>query len=174
MPRKKKKHHTRRLIRPAKRHRNKILNRDLDEAYNRFCGAKLYNVLEHLQTLAEDCKLAKAYYLALRTEIANRRAKKHKGDMRYKLYQQKVQLLNMLISHCQLHGYRVERATSHDAGPTDVVYCYLPGCEQLSWHCSLGKLPLPVAKDEWDKKKFSTLRKLEQGLLEEFYSNATL
>lgn len=172
MPRRKKKHHARRIIRPAKAHRNKILNRDLDDAYNRFCGSRLATILKHLEGLAEDCKLAMAYYLALRTEIVNRRAKKNKGDMRMRLYKEKTQLLNQLISHCQMHNYRVERSPFiGQGGPSDVIFCYLPGCEQISWHCSLGKLPLPEAQEEWDNKKFSTLRKLEAGLIEEFYMN---
>ena len=171
MPRKKKKHHSRRVLKPAKAHRNKILNRDLDDAYNHFCGSRLHKILSHLESLAEESKLAKAYYLALQTEIANRRAKKHKGDMRQKLYKKKVLLLNELISHCQLFNYRVERSQAHEkGGPSEVVYCYLPGCEQLSWHCNLGKLPLPETKEGWDGKQFSTLRKLEAGLKQEFYS----
>lgn len=172
MPRKKKKHHARREIRPAKAHRRKILNRDLDQAYNRYCGSSLHPILVHLEDLSKESKLARAYYLALKTEIANRRAKKHKGDMSRRLYKEKTAYINELISHCQLHGYRVERSPYTDqGGPDDVLYCYLPGCEQISWHCSLGKLPLPEAVEEWDEKKFSTLRKLEAGLMKEFYHN---
>ena len=170
MPRKKKKHHARRIIRPAKAHRNKILNRDLDQAYNHFCGSRLHTILTHLESIADESKLARAYLLALQTEIANRRAKKHKGDMRQRLYKVKLSLLNELISHCQLSNYRVERARAHDiGGPSEVLYCYLPGCEQMSWHCNLGTLPLPEAQDPWDEKKYSTLKKLEAGLKAEFY-----
>lgn len=172
MPRQKKKHHARRVIRPAKAHRNKTLNRDLDTAYNSFCGSKLHPILVHLEGIAEDSKLAKAYYLALKTEIFNRRAKKHKGDMRYKLYKQKVEFLNQLISHCQLYNYRIEKQKNADNGPSDIIYCYLPGCEQISWHCSLGQLPIPEASDNWDEKKFSTLKKLESGLKSEFYHSS--
>ena len=173
MPRRKKKHHARRIIRPAKAHRDKILNRDLDAAYNHFCGSRLHDVLLRLQDLATDSKLAQAYYLALKTEIANRRAKRHKGDMRQKLYQQKTTFLNQLISHCQLSNYRVERDSAHDVGgPSDVVYCYLPGCEQISWHCNLGQLPLKTAETGWDEKKFSTLSKLEDALNKEFFQIA--
>ena len=170
MPRKKKKHHARRVIKPAKAHRNKILNRDLDAAYNHFCGTRLHSVLVHLESISEDCTLAKGYYLALKCEIANRRAKKHKGDMRAKLYREKVKYLLQLISHCQLYNYRIERAVSYETGgPSNIVYCYLPGCEQISWHASIGKLPIPEATDDWDEKKFTTLKKLEEGLKKEFY-----
>ncbi len=173
MPRQKKKHHARRVIRPAKSHRNKVLNRDLDSAYNNFAGSRLYDVLQDLESMAEEHLLAKAYYLALKVEIANRRAKKHKGDMSQKLYREKVAYLNQLISHCQLHNYRIERGRTTDvAGPGDVLYCYLPECEQISWHCSLGSLPLPKATQDWDAKKFSTLSKLETAIQGIFYPQA--
>jgi len=173
MPKRKKKHHARRVIRPAKSHRSKILNRDLDQAYNHYCGSRLHDVLQRLELLATESSLAKAYLLAIKVEVVNRRAKKHKGDMRDRLYRQKVELLNELISHCQLHNYRIERTRSHDqGGPSDVIYCYLPECEQISWHCSLGKLPLPESNDPWDEKKFSTLRKLEVGLNVLFFGAA--
>jgi len=45
MARRKKKHHTRKATKPAKAHRNKVLNRDLDTAYNRFAGSRLHDVL---------------------------------------------------------------------------------------------------------------------------------
>ena len=171
MPRKKKKHHARRVIRPVKAHRSKILNRDLDQAYNHYCGSRLHDVLQHLEVLATESSLAKAYLLAIKVEVVNRRAKKHKGDMRYKLYKEKVVKINELISHCQLYNYRIERTKAHDeGGPSDVIYCYLPECEQISWHCSLGKLPLPETSTPWDEKKFSTLRKLEQGLNSLFFN----
>ena len=170
VPRQKKKHHARRIIRPAKAHRNKILNRDLDIAYTRYCGSRLHDVLVKLEELMEESNLAKAYYLALKTEIANRRAKKHKGDMRQKLYRQKTEYLNQLISHCTLCNYRVERDKAHDiGGPSDVLYCYLPECEQISWHCALGSLPLPQATEQWDQKKFTALKKIEAGLVKTFF-----
>ena len=129
MPRRKykKKHHHRRVIRPAKAHRNKTLNRDLDAAYNHFAGSRLHEVLLDLEDLAVENSLAKGYLLALRTEIANRRAKKHKGDMRQRLYKQEMHALNQLISHAQLQNYRIERSpTTDEGGPADVLYCYLP------------------------------------------------
>jgi|GEM_PF-3573907 len=170
MPRQKKKHHNRGFIKPAKRHRNKILNRDLDTAYNHFAGSRLHDVLNDLKEMSEYHIIAKAYYLALRTEVANRRAKKHKGDMRLKLYKQKVIWMNQLISHCQLNEYRVERSRTTDvAGPSDILFCYLPECEQISWHCNLGALPLPISSEEWDGEKFSSLRKLETAIQSIFY-----
>ena len=170
MPRQRKKHHARRVIKPAKGHRNKVLNRDLDAAYNHFAGSRLFEVLSDLEAMATDNPLAKAYYLALRTEIANRRAKKHKGDMQNKLYKEKVLWINQLISHCQMKNFRVERSKTTDlAGPADVLFCYLPECEQISWHCNLGSLPLPQTNEEWDQKKFSTLRKLETAIQAIFY-----
>jgi len=81
--------------------------------------------------------------------------------------------MNELISHCQMHNYRVERAeTTDEAGPADVLFCYLPECEQISWHCSLGKLPLPESTEKWDEQKFSTLRKLENAIQRVFYPSA--
>jgi len=170
MPRRKKKHHARRINPPAKAHRNKVLNRDLDAAYNRFAGSRLHDVIQDLEEMAKDNILAKGYLLALRTEVANRRAKRHKGDMRFQLYEQKLNYMNQLISHCQLNNYRVERAeTTDEAGPADVLYCYLPHCEQISWHCSLGKLPIPKSTEQWDEQKFSTLKKLETAIKSVFY-----
>ena len=167
MPRQKKKHHARRIIQPTKAHRNKILNRNLDEAYKHFGGSKLYTVLERLREAAETSLLAEAYLIALQAEIANRRAKKHKGDMQRDLYSKKTFFLYDLIHHCLAHGYRIEQDKAHDVGgPSKVLYCYLPGCEQLSWHCSLTHKDLPDAVEEWDGKNFSTLRKIEAGLKE--------
>jgi len=165
MPRQKKKHHARRLMKPAKAHRNKVLNRDLDEAYNRYCGSKLYTVLGKLREASETSVLAQAYLMALEAEIANRRAKKNKGDMQRRLYKKKVDVLKNLVAHCLTHNYRIEQDRAHDVGgPSLVLYCYLPGCEQISWHCTIRNSEIPDAQEGWDGKKFSTLRKIEQGL----------
>jgi len=101
MPRRKykKKHHHRRVIRPAKAHRNKTLNRDLDAAYNHFAGSRLHEGLLDLEVLAEESSLAKGYLLAWRTEITDRRAQKHKGGMRERLCKQKRRAVNHLTSH---------------------------------------------------------------------------
>jgi len=172
MSRKKKKRHNKQVSCPVKAHRNKVLNRDLDQAYNKFCGSSLHLVLQDLESRGEEDVIARGYFLALQIEIANRRAKKHTGDIRLRLYNKKVALLSEMVSHCQGNGYKIEQAVAHDVGgPGEVMYVYLPGCEQISWHCNVGRLALPEATQDWDEKKFSTLRKLEEGLMKEFYSD---
>lgn len=146
------------------RYRNRYLNIDLDAAYRDFCGIGLHEVKERLRTDATP--LALAYLKAIEIECFNRRAKRKMGlDSAAQLYRKKRNAIAGFVEFCLKHDYQLYRASAHQAGQPDVLYAYLPGCEQISWHCKLDdRFPLPSHPGDWDGKKYSTLRKLEKGV----------
>jgi hypothetical protein len=147
---------------PAKRYRTHVLNAQLDEAYRAFCGEGLTLVKQRLET--DSSPLAQAFLLALRIECVNRRAKRRKNRAEAQLYREKRQLIRAFIAHGMAHGYDLRRAESAEPGQPHVLYVYLPGCEQISWHTSLEGIDLPSDERGWDGKSCSTLRKLEDAI----------
>jgi len=146
------------------RYRNRILNDDLDRAHRDFCGVGLKQVRDYLEAAATPC--ATAYRLALEIECANRRAKRKMGqDSSRRLYRKKRELIGAFIDHCQAHQFPVFRDEAHDRGQPDVLYAYLPGCDQISWHGKLeNHVSIPRHERDWDGRKYSTLRKLENAI----------
>lgn len=146
------------------RYRNRYLNIDLDAAYRDFCGIGLHAVKERLSH--EDSPLATAYLQAIEIECFNRRAKRKMGqDSAARLYRKKRSAIAEFVGFCLEHDFPLYRASAHQAGQPDVLYVYLPGCEQISWHCKLeNRFSLPSHPGDWDGRKYSTLRKLEKGV----------
>jgi hypothetical protein len=151
---------------PARRYRTHVLNAQLDEAYDRFCGEGLSVTKKRLEL--NGSPLALAFLLALRIECANRRAKRRKNRAEAQLYREKRVLITELIRHAHAHGFELTRADSAEPGQPHVLYAYLPGCEQISWHTSLGGIELPLEVGGWDGKSCSTLAKLERAVQHAF------
>ena len=151
---------------PAKRYRTHVLNAQLDEAYQEFCGEGLSQTKRRLE--ADGSPLAIAYLLALRIECANRRAKRRKNRAEAQLYREKRTLIGLFVAHCQSHGFDLRRADSAEPGQPHVLYAYLPGCEQISWHTRLENGDLPVDDRGWDGKSCATLGKLERAIAASF------
>jgi hypothetical protein len=147
---------------PAKRYRTHVLNAQLDEAYRSFCGEGLTETKRRLELDASP--LAQALLLAIRIECVNRRAKRRKNRAEAQLYREKRQLIRAFIEHGRNHGFDLRRADSAEPGQPHVLYAYLPGCEQISWHASLDGIDLPPEKRGWDGKSCSTLSKLERAV----------
>jgi len=171
MPRKKHKAPKRRPVFRSPKYRNKILNTELDAAYDRFCGVGLHTVKQELASLAESDWRAMAYLSALEIEILSRRAKRRQGDLQQRLYKEKRAKIRSFLAFCQEREVMVEIEAAADSGQAHVVYVYLPGCEQISWHTSLDSSFAPtVCAKGWDGQKYSALRKLEQGIRRSFPS----
>ncbi len=151
---------------PAKRYRTHVLNAQLDEAYRSFCGEGLTATKRRLEV--NPSPLAQAFLLAIRIECANRRAKRRKNRAEAQLYREKRQLITAFIEHGRAHGFDLRRADSAEPGQPHVLYAYLPGCEQISWHTSLGGIELPLEVGGWDGKSCSTLAKLERAVQHAF------
>ena len=147
---------------PARRYRTHVLNAQLDEAYDRFCGEGLSVTKKRLEL--NGSPLALAFLLALRIECANRRAKRRKNRAEAQLYREKRVLITELIRHAHAHGFELTRADSAEPGQPHVLYAYLPGCEQISWHSRLEDSSLPIDVRGWDGKSCSTLSKLERAI----------
>ncbi len=165
MARKKTKRRRLPVRKPVRAYRNRILNRELDEAYRDFCGEGLHRVREVLESLGSP--RAEAYLRAIDVEVTNRRAKRKMGkDSARALYRKKRERISDLVGHCLREGYPVFRSEVRDCGQPHILYVYLPGCEQLSWHCNLNGHPsLPEHPGEWDGKNYATLKKLETAVL---------
>ncbi len=170
MARKKTKPRPLKLRRMVPRYRNKILNAELDAAYHHFCGVGLHRIKVALSKRAATEPRAAAYLLAIEIEAASRRAKRRTGDHQQQLYQEKRKKIRELLRLCVQEGYRTEIETAPDSGQAHVVYVYLPGCEQLSWHTSLDASHPQVAPQArgWDGQKYSALRKLEAAIRKAF------
>ena len=89
-------------------------------------------------------------------------AKNSYGDYKEKIYNQKY---NYIIKLCELFEqqkwiYGIQNSDikmiSH------VIYFEIPDCEQISWHITLKEFSkFPIYKKDWDNKKNSTIKKLE-------------
>jgi len=151
---------------PEKRYRTHVLNAQLDQAYKSFCGEGLTETKRRLE--AEGSPLALALLLAIQIECANRRAKRRKNQAEAQLYREKRDLIRRFVAHCALFGFELRGADSAEPGQPHVLYAYLPGCEQISWHTSLGGIELPADDRGWDGKSCSTLSKLERVIARTF------
>jgi hypothetical protein len=149
-----------------------VLNAQLDEAYQGFCGEGLTQTKHRLETSGSP--LGMAYLIALRIECANRRAKRRKNRAEAQLYREKRFWICEFIKHCGLHGFDLRRADSAEPGQPHILYAYLPGCEQISWHTRLEDASLPVDDKGWDGKSCATLSKLERAIAVTFPRQSAL
>lgn len=169
MPRKLKKHHQRRETKTLNACRNNPYERALENAYNNFAGETLQKVSDRLERLSPDSSLAKGYFLALKIETIALKVKFKKGETRRLLMDQKATLINMFISHCEMHHFRVEKAHCENQLPQkDILHAYLPGCAPLTWYCCLGKLPIKEVSVAIKEGHSTNLQKLEAAILSEF------
>ncbi|MEO0447571.1 MAG: hypothetical protein AAF191_15970, partial [Verrucomicrobiota bacterium] len=143
----------------------------LDEAYRSFGGEGLTLTLRRLS--GEPSPSAQAFALALRIEVANRRAKRSKNRSGAQLYQEKRRFIRDLIQLAKHEDAIALRKGQDPEFPhQEVLYAYLPSCEQISWHTPLHDERLPPEESGWDGKSCSTLAKLEQAILQEFPPNS--
>ena len=118
--------------------------------------------------IKEGDGIASLYRIAVEAEDSNIKAKKYFGEYRDKYYVDKMQYIILLISECKqrqdvVYGYQDNEASF----PSHIMYFDLPGCEQISFHCSLPKelrQGIPHYDGVWDRKENSTYPKLERAI----------
>lgn len=118
--------------------------------------------------IKEGDEIAKLYRLAVETEDANIKAKKYFGEYRDKYYDDKMHYITLLVDECYgredvVFGYQ----KNNRSFPSHIIYFELPGCEQISFHCSLSEEDrqcIPYYDGTWDKKENSTFPKLERAI----------
>lgn len=151
-----------------KQRRSELINQ-LSNERTEMCGIGTRKVKLFLnKKIKEGDSIAYLYRIAVETEDANIKAKKYYGEYRDKYYEDKMHYITLLISKCKeredvVYGYQKNDA----AFPSHIMYFDLPGCEQISFHCSLPKelkRGIPHYDGTWDKKENSTYPKLERAI----------
>jgi len=142
--------------------KNLQLIEDLKESRKLFAGIGTNKAKRRLNKLAKNNPIAKAVRLAIEIEDKSISAKNSYGDYKEKIYNQKY---NYIIKLCELFEqqkwiYGIQNSDikmiSH------VIYFEIPDREQISWHITLKEFSkFPIYKKDWDNKKNSTIKKLE-------------
>lgn len=150
--------------------KNERLVEELQRKRKMFAGIGTNRAKRRLNKLALSSPIAQAVRLALEIEDKSISAKNSYGGYQEKIYDQKEMLIFRLCSLFKGEGWPYGIESSNNPSASHVAYFEIPGCEQVSWHFSPGKMAssLPRYGGKWDKKKDSTLKKLEaatEGLL---------
>lgn len=147
--------------------KNESLVRALSYARDTFCGLGTRKVKLQLNKLAKESKEAEYVRRLLEVEDINIQAKANKWHKyKQKLYNKKEQLLKELVSFCKENGYVYGSQETDDYSTSTILYFELPDETQISFHCN-GVEAKPYTK-EWDKKRNSTLPKLQRYIVEHF------
>ena len=104
--------------------------------------------------------IAKAYRLAFETEDVNIQAKNCYGKYRTKKYEQKVNLIHLLISVFVENNWVFGYHNTNNYSTNYIIFFELPNCEQISFHVNINIKGIPKYEKEWDGKINSTLDKL--------------
>lgn len=151
-----------------KKKRTELINQ-LKKERTDMCGIGTRNVKLILnRKIKEGDDIAKLYRLAIETEDANIKAKRYLGKFRDKYYEDKMHNITLLVTECLdredvVFGYQRNNVSY----PSHIIYFELPGCEQISFHCSLSEEDeqcIPYYEGAWDKKENSTFPKLERAI----------
>lgn len=148
------------------RMKNEELVFQLSKKRGDFCGLGTRRIKLFLnKKIKEGDKVAEMYRLALETEDENIKAKDnwYYADAHYN---RKRELIDKLVAVCSENDvvYGVQKSDVRDT--THIIYFELPDCEQISFHNSFDKVEkLPIYNKEWDKKRNSTLPKIEHAIL---------
>lgn len=122
--------------------------------------------------IKEGDDIAKLYRIAVEAEDSNIKAKKYFGEYRDKYYNDKMYYITLLIEECKqredvVFGYHNNEASF----PSHIIYFDLPGCEQISFHCSIPKelrQGIPHYDGVWDRNENSTFPKLERAIADRY------
>ena len=58
---------------------------------------------------------------------------------------------------------------SSEIKTNSIIFFEIPGCEQISWHCTLKQKDFPTYSKKWDEKINSTLRKIETKIRRDYF-----
>jgi len=110
--------------------------------------------------------LAGIFRTALEAEDANINAKKYFGDYSERYYAVKENMIGQLIGLCRACGITSYGYQNNDSPfPKHIMYFDLPGCEQISFHCTVkSEWAVPKYSGSWDGQTVSTLPKLERAI----------
>ena len=110
--------------------------------------------------------LAAIYRTALEAEDANINAKKYFGEYSEQYYSLKELMIWQLIGLCRACGITSYGYQNNDTPfPKHIIYFDLPGCEQISFHCTVkSEWAVPKYTGSWDGQTVSTLPKLERAI----------
>ena len=143
------------------RHQNLIS--DLQDKRKTFAEVGINKAKRRLNKLAKVNPIAKAVRLALEIEDKNICAKDSYGEYQTRIYKQKTKLIIKLADLFKTQGWTFGIQASDIFVIDHIIYFEIPGCEQISWHCSLeNSKSYPKYNDSWDCKKNSTIAKLEK------------
>lgn len=143
-----------------------------DERAN-MCGVGTRMVKLTLNKLIKEGDgIAKLYRIAIEAEDSNIKAKKYFGEYHDKYYDDKMHYITLLVSECLdrkdvVFGYQRNNAIF----PKHIIYFELPGCEQISFHCTLSDEDIqciPHYDGTWDKQENSTFPKLERAIFNRY------
>lgn len=131
-----------------------------------FCGVGTRKVKCFLNTkIKKGDELALLYRKVLECEDKNISAKDSFGKYQDRIYYQKSQLIEELISIAKEKGYIYGYQKSDVYGVSHVIFFEFPNMEQISWHNTLNNIDnIPHYNNEWDGKVNSTLDKVEDAI----------
>jgi hypothetical protein len=142
--------------------KNERLIAELKKKREEFAGIGTNKAKRRLNKLAITDPLAKAVRLALEIEDKSISAKNSYGTYQEKIYKQKTKLILDLCQLFKEHNWTYGVQKSDVPPTTHVIYFDIPYCEQISWHFTPNKdEDFPAYVGEWDKKRNSTIKKLE-------------
>lgn len=149
--------------------KNEELIEILDDVRSNCLGIGTNKLKRRLNKLAESSEIAKAYRIALEIEDKNITAKKTPPKYKDKVYQQKHDLILELAELFGDEKWCFGKQNAKEYSTNHIMFFELPGCEQISWHCTLEKgNNFPDYSKPWDGKINSTLEKLLEGILKNF------
>lgn len=145
--------------------KNADLIYQLQVSRDNFLGIGTNKTKRRLNKLSETNPIALAFRIALETEDKNIQAKNSFGKYRRKIYDQKAILIEQMLNLFKKNGweYGLHEESAYDTNA--IAFFEIPGCEQISWHCTLRCISsTPRYEKEWDGKINSTLNKLESAI----------
>lgn len=152
--------------------RRELVNK-LYEARQNFAGLRTRQAKLKLNRLVKFCPLAKAFRIALEIEDCSTQGKKYHGEWSNHYYVKKSLAIQNLIEVFKENNWVYGKHKSNDYHTKHIVYFEIPGCEQISFHCTVDE-KVPDYPKEWDGKRGSTFRKLETAIVEYFDSERSL
>lgn len=149
--------------------KNADLIYQLQVSRDNFLGIGTNKTKRRLNKLSEINPIALAFRIALETEDKNIQAKNSFGKYRRKIYDQKAILIEQMLDLFKKNNwtYGLHEESTYDTNA--IAFFEIPGCEQISWHCTLRCISsTPKYEKEWDGKINSTLEKLESAIKSTF------
>ncbi len=149
--------------------KNAELIYQLQVSRDNFLGIGTNKAKRRLNKLSETNPIALAFRVALETEDKNIQAKNSFGKYKRKIYDQKAILIEQMLDLFKKNNwtYGLHEESTYDTNA--IAFFEIPGCEQISWHCTLRCISsTPKYEKMWDGKINSTLEKLESAIKSAF------